>query len=104
MPSMNNAQIAAAPKAATAAPPIPAPSAPAHAVAPPIAQKPAPAVVAKLEPQKAESTTPAKPAPRPPINAESEAVFATVNVWAIAWSAMDIKSYLILYDSVFETL
>jgi tetratricopeptide (TPR) repeat protein len=78
-----------------------------------------PAVVAKLEPvkpakqepapkpePKAEAKPVAKPKPEPKedkVANENDEVLRTLNNWAKAWSAMDVKSYLNSYASDFQT-
>jgi len=105
-PPVASSQIAAAaPKSAAAVSTPPAvaaiPTAPAIPTHP--AQKPAPVVVAKLEPKKPEPRMPVKPAVQPSSKGEYDAVSAAVNGWARAWSAKDVKAYLNYYAPNFET-
>ena len=62
----------------------------------------APIVVAKAAPEK---VAPAKPtqASAPVVNGDRDAVLSTVNGWAKAWSAQDVKGYLHFYGNDFET-
>jgi tetratricopeptide (TPR) repeat protein len=57
---------------------------------------------AKAEPAKAEPAK-AAPAEAKPASGEKAAVTATIEAWAKAWSAKDVKGYLAAYAPDFET-
>jgi tetratricopeptide (TPR) repeat protein len=95
-----------APATATVAAAKPAASAPAvAAAATPAAAATAPSVpatvVATAKPDNPKAET--KPAAKPDSTADRDAVMATVNGWANAWSAKDVKGYLAFYSSKFDT-
>lgn len=96
-PPPTASQVAsAAPKAGTPAASIPI--TPAPPAAPPISETQKPSN-AKPEIDKAEAKLAAKPVANP----ERDAVMATVQGWARAWSAKDVKTYLNYYGTDFET-
>ena len=94
-------ETAKPPAAKPAAPPPPAAAAP---VAPP-PQKAAPAAAAKepvKEPAKEPVKEPAKAA-APAGNGGSDEIVKTVEAWAAAWSANDVRGYLSHYAPGFKT-
>lgn len=86
-------------KIAAAPAPLPAP-APVKAAPAPAPVKPAPVVVAQVEPAKPAKVEPPKPAK--PDTSERDAVLAQVNGWAKAWGAQNVDSYLGYYSQQFE--
>lgn len=94
------ADTAAANKPQTA-PVAPVPPAASATPAPVVAANHTPATVAPTAPA-TKANAPAKPA-EPAVSNNSADVLKTVNAWAAAWSAKDVKKYLSFYASDFKT-